>query len=158
MSTLYFIDVDGTVANNSHREHLSRSGAWDEFFSDRQIALDTPIEAALAHFHEGEFVHGDHVILTARPEFTKNATREWLEEFGFITPDTRIICKPDCIQTMRSGIFKKSVLDTMSKYDYAHYSQYIMVDDYDQVLTSCSELGHPFWVAEAPTCWIDGTF
>ena len=35
---LLILDIDGTLADNSHREHLAEEENWDEFFSPDLVA------------------------------------------------------------------------------------------------------------------------
>lgn len=156
MSKLYFIDVDGTVLDNEHRVYLIKGDKpnWDEFFSPERMMQDRPIVAAQRHFENGRFIHGEHVILTARVEATHDVTKRSLIEHGFATPDTRVICKPDVIRLQRSRIFKPSVLFTMRRYDYPN-REFVLIEDYGEVRRSTEEAG--FATLHAPDCWEDGS-
>ncbi len=84
---LYVIDIDGTVANNKHREHYIKrvKPDWDGFFSDEEVIKDKAIPEARKHFKDGEFIHGEHKWLTARVEISRAVTAEWLKKTGFVT-------------------------------------------------------------------------
>jgi hypothetical protein len=154
---LYVIDVDNTVANNLHREPLisrDRAGGadWDAFFDQKLMMADTPIESAARHFREGRFIHGDHIFLTARPEFTRDATRLWLLMHGFATFSTTVLMKPDEIRLLSSTIFKPAVLGTLARYGYRNHTP-ILIDDYGAVRDAVREAG--FTALHAPDCWDD---
>jgi len=153
---LYFIDVDGTVANNDHRVHLIQNGNsdWDEFFRPEQMVKDSPIQAARAHFAEGRFLYGDFVFLTARIESTHDVTKAWLIEHGFATDVTRVICKPNIIRLQRSRVFKPSVLATVGRYDYPD-REFVLIEDYGEVRRATEEAG--FKTLHAPDCWNEWT-
>ena len=83
-------DLDGTLADNSARQHLARiaakapdadkEAAWNNFHDG--IPHDPPIEAvaaiARAMFSQGHAVE----IWTARPERYRQQTVTWLIKFG----------------------------------------------------------------------------
>ena len=72
-------DVDGTIADCSHRRHLVRNKPknWPAFFK-AQIN-DTPIEPVCTIlrelYKEGKY---EIVIFSARPDSYKDLTKEWL--------------------------------------------------------------------------------
>jgi hypothetical protein len=81
MRDVYIFDLDGTLADNTHRaSHLNtRPIDWDAFFRD--IGLDTPISFG-AHFFrmlaEGRPDNCALAVLTARPERCRMQTSWWL--------------------------------------------------------------------------------
>lgn len=97
MSVLYVLDVDGTVADPTHRKHhLEQPEAdWAAFFEPSALLADTPIEAARDHFEDGRFRHGECVYLTARIESVHDVSKRWLVQHGFAREDTRVLCKPE---------------------------------------------------------------
>lgn len=75
------IDVDGTLADASHRLHYileQNPKDWDAFLSDGQVDQDTPIEEVwrvVAAFWKA----GNRCIfITGRPERSRIMTRAWL--------------------------------------------------------------------------------
>ncbi len=79
------VDIDGTIADHSHRLHHIRNEPrdYDSFFA--AMGEDTPIHDILwlidslitAHYECGDFVF---FICTGRPEDYRNVTKEWLQE------------------------------------------------------------------------------
>lgn len=81
MKPLYICDIDGTVANSAHRQHLVEAGKWDEFFEecdkDPHIAAMTRVLRTLR-------TTGDVYFFTARPERIRKKTAWWLRQrFNF---------------------------------------------------------------------------
>ena len=77
----YLIDIDGTLCNNEHRVHhiLNSPKDWDSFFSG--CADDKPIEHILDlvdDLAQSAFI----VLVSGRPERTRQATIEWLNQHG----------------------------------------------------------------------------
>lgn len=82
-------DIDGTVADNSHREGFIQGNEkdWDAFYRPDLMAADIPLVEAqrvvpmLAMLRGAEFV-----FLTGRPERTRETTAAWFHKhFGIFT-------------------------------------------------------------------------
>ena len=78
---IVFCDLDGTVADNSHRTGFIQSTKkdWDSFYSPELISKDRPIASAVKALkrlmeNQGLLLY----FLTGRPEKTRAATVEWL--------------------------------------------------------------------------------
>jgi hypothetical protein len=151
MSILWAIDVDGTLADNSQREYLLRlpTPDWDAYFDYDLTLEDKPIKEALQHFESGRFLHGEHLILTARPERARKATETWLHREGFVTEDTRILMKPDMIRFQRSTLFKPAALEVLAAEHPGR--KIVLVDDHLGILEVL--VGSPFETRAAPNCW-----
>lgn len=69
-------DIDGTLSNGSHRDHLAKSGQWDEFHA--LCHLDKPYQAAVSVLQAlgaaGHLIE----IWTARPDSVQVPTELWL--------------------------------------------------------------------------------
>lgn len=79
---IVLVDVDGVIADNTHRQHFLRNGRldFDGFF--RAASADVPIEGAqalLASFGASNLV----VLLTARPGYLHEITLDFLDEYAF---------------------------------------------------------------------------
>jgi len=80
MSKIVLCDIDGTVANNDHRQHLLKEYKdWDLFFS--KLDQDEPIKKIIKIVNE--YAEQGFLIyfLTGRPERYELKTRQWLEKF-----------------------------------------------------------------------------
>ena len=77
-------DLDGTLANDSHRSHLAEAGKWDEYFD--ACDLDTPIPHVVQVFLDLDKV-GHHIeIWSGRSCGPGGANRQktvnWLSKRG----------------------------------------------------------------------------
>jgi len=89
---IYIIDIDGTIADNSHREHLAKAKRWSEFFD--LAHLDSPIghmrrllvDLAAYDADTGEATNAI-VYVSGRSSRIKAMTLEWLLRHAFPTPD-----------------------------------------------------------------------
>lgn len=81
-------DIDGTIADISHRLHFIQDQPkdWDSFFAecihDRPII---PVIEAVKRLSRGS----DLYFLTGRPESIRRETFLWLERVGFFLPSVR---------------------------------------------------------------------
>ena len=77
----YYIlcDIDGTIADNQHRQSLLKEYSdWDEFF--RQMVKDKPLKEAI-NLIEKEYRKGKKIyFLTGRPERFRKETDDWLKQ------------------------------------------------------------------------------
>lgn len=94
MKKAFVFDIDGTLADNSHRLHYIQGEKkdWDSFYA--ASSEDKPIEAVteLARFLDngGPLLNLDSdyavVFCTGRPESTRRATGSWLSLYCQIFP------------------------------------------------------------------------
>jgi hypothetical protein len=76
------VDVDGVIADGWHRQHHLQNGKrdWKNFFAAAD--LDQPIEGSiqlLEQFDTGLTV----VLLTARPDYLRGVTVDWVVKHGY---------------------------------------------------------------------------
>lgn len=74
-------DIDGVLADPTHRQHhvASRPKDWDAFFA--AVGEDEVLEAGRARLHELAVDH-EVVLLSGRPESTRADTEAWLARHG----------------------------------------------------------------------------
>lgn len=92
MANIILCDIDGTVANNDHRQHfLEGKKDWEGFF--KALDLDRPIHKAIKKISR-DYEDGKEVIfLTGRPERYRLATEKWLKNhFDF---QIKVLMRPD---------------------------------------------------------------
>ena len=79
-------DVDGTVADNNHRQHLlGKSRNWEAFFNEMEN--DQPIKNVLEMVKK-KYENGFQIIfLTGRPEKYRSITKKWLEKYIYFEFD-----------------------------------------------------------------------
>ena len=73
-------DIDGTVANNDHRQHLLKGfKTWDLFFNalDKDTPILEVIEYVLKLHSNGKKI----VFITGRPERFRKPTLRWLSRY-----------------------------------------------------------------------------
>ena len=79
MSKIVLCDIDGTVANNDHRQHfLEGKKDWDGFFSE--LINDVPISQIINEVNKHYTTGKKIIFLTGRPERYRYSTTLWLKE------------------------------------------------------------------------------
>ena len=85
MKNIILCDIDGTVANNDHRQHfLEGKKDWDGFFDalDKDKPISLIINKIIRENESGKNI----IFLTGRPERYRKTTRDWLTKyFNFVT-------------------------------------------------------------------------
>jgi len=113
----YIIDIDGTIADASHRLWTIRKSPkdWDKFFE--LMADDLPM------FHMRDLIRRladyDMTILlyaSGRPERFRGVTLDWLEFYGFPEGE-RLYMRPDG-DRRDDDIIKQEILIQMKKDGY----------------------------------------
>ena len=80
MKKIILCDIDGTIANNDHRQHfLEGKKDWDGFFSE--LINDEPIFPIINKVIEEHDAGKDIIFLTGRPERYRYSTTLWLKEY-----------------------------------------------------------------------------
>ena len=111
LKTIIF-DVDGTLANGDHREHLyggREAYTWDAYVS--ASIDDTPHEQIqwLNHIM-AEQPNVYIIVLTARSESGREVTIKWLEKHNIIYDELILKPEDDGINGMKDYDFKERTL------------------------------------------------
>ena len=79
MANIILCDIDGTIANNNHRQHfLEGKKDWEGFFSE--LVNDLPIQIIIDKVIQEQVNGKEIVFLTGRPERYRYSTTLWLKE------------------------------------------------------------------------------
>jgi len=135
-----FIDLDGTLANSSHREHyltnqnMSKTQRWANFFNPGLIVRDEPLEGMETVNRILGSPEHDVVFLTARPERTSEATKSWLAKHltNFNEDENPVISRPNGDFTP-AGVWKSEVLKRYGA------DPFLLIDDDKNVRSAVAE-------------------
>ena len=113
MGNIILCDIDGTVADNSHRQHfLEGKKDWDGFFSE--LTNDLPIQLIIDKVIQEQANGREIVFLTGRPERHRYSTTLWLKEhFDF---EFKLLMRNDGDQRNKLKI-KKEIFEKNFKPD-----------------------------------------
>lgn len=126
MANIILCDIDGTVANNDHRQHfLEGKKDWDGFFSE--LVNDLPIHPVIS-LVKNEKANGKEIIfLTGRPERYRYSTTLWLKNyFNF---EFKLLMRKDNDQTNKI-IVKEEIFNE----NFCNDEIYCVIDNDEQLL------------------------
>ena len=79
----YIFDLDGTLADDSHRwHHVQRSGDWDSYYA--AASADKPIHHVIEIAKALHVAGYSIVIITGRSESIRRETEDWLLQHGIL--------------------------------------------------------------------------
>ena len=122
---LYIFDIDGVVADISHRLHYMHEKNYEKFYSDEELAKDGEIVAGI-NLANRLFESDNSLVMfmTGRPLSTEDATWDWLykhkvkhAQFGFFRGDGDYRPSPIVkVEGVEQAIAEvKKILDSASK-------------------------------------------
>lgn len=137
--SLAIVDLDGVLADVSHRLHHlgARPKDWEPFF--RAAAADPPLPEGFRRTHELADLH-EVVYLTGRPERTRRLTEAWLSRHG--APPGRLLMRPDG-DHRPARMFKREALRQLG----SDRTVAVVVDDDPEVVALLSADGWPVELA-----------
>ena len=109
---LVLCDIDGTVANNSHRQNLlHKFSDWDAFFA--KMGSDKPIKKIINDVkilkEEGKKI----IFITGRPEKYRKLTQIWLDKY--VLEDYSLIMRKDNDKRNKIEVKKELFLENINK-------------------------------------------
>tara|TARA_B100000963_G_scaffold229633_1_gene200283 strand:- start:376 stop:813 length:438 start_codon:yes stop_codon:yes gene_type:complete len=126
-------DIDGTIADNTHRQSLlSNKNNWDEFFLE--MRNDLPIYPVINKVID-EFRNGKEIIfLTGRPLNYEKETNEWLKKY--FTFEYRLIMRNENDRRNKLIVKKELFFNnfSVSEIDY-------VIDNDAELLQQWKEIG-----------------
>ena len=126
-------DIDGTIADNTHRQSLlSNKNNWDEFFLE--MKNDLPIYPVINKVID-EFRNGKEIIfLTGRPLNYEKETNEWLKKY--FTFEYRLIMRNENDRRNKLIVKKELFFNnfSVSEIDY-------VIDNDAELLQQWKEIG-----------------
>lgn len=136
----YIVDIDGTVADASHRIHLiqNKPKNWPAFFDaakdDAPILHMRPIVQSL-------WFHGHVAYMSGRPERIRDVTQDWLKKHKF-----NISLNPATLYMRADGDFRDDSIvkrELLEKLRDDGYRPVMAFDDRDRVVRMWRENGIP---------------
>lgn len=152
---LIVCDLDGTLCDVRHRQHLAQAGAWDEFHQG--IPNDTPRPVVLAFLKSLKELEVPLrlVFLTGRPSAYETETMAWLTKHC----DLELVDDYDAL-LMRGKdeygsdtVVKERLLDGYLDIFYEgsglpredRKGRILILDDRDKVVAHFRDLGYECW-------------
>lgn len=144
-------DIDGTVADSSHRDHLvfkTKPPDWEAFLRPELVLKDKLVPRA--KFCLRRFEEEGHTIafLTSRSESLRDATCDWLwEHLNWDSPYHLHMRPKDNLQL--NSVYKLAKIHQIL-YQQLPGRTNFLIDDDPHVWSACQRL---IIVLQAPHCW-----
>jgi FMN phosphatase YigB (HAD superfamily) len=114
-NTAYIFDIDGTIADNSHRQQFVRSKPKNWKAYNSMMADDKPIDATIAVCNT-LYTGADIILCTGRQEKDRKLTEDWLLAHK-VEYDELFMRKTEDFRD--DTIVKKEMLDKIRELGYA---------------------------------------
>ena len=127
-------DIDGVLADASHREHhvSGKPKDWDAFFD--AVGDDAVIEAGRTRLRDEAASH-EVVLLSGRPERCRAETVAWLARNGMEAGT--LLLRPDS-DRRPAPVFKAGLIRSIGGPEEV----VVVIDDDDRVLARLAEMGY----------------
>ena len=119
-------DIDGTIADNNHRQSLLNNNNWDKFFLEMKndLPIYPVINKVIDEFRDGKEI----IFLTGRPSNYEKETNEWLKKY--FTFDYKLVMRRENDRRNKLIVKKELFLNNFS------------VNEIDYVIDNDAELLH----------------
>lgn len=147
---LLVCDIDGTLADNSHRSHFVDGEVkdWDSFLQPHLVRMDKPIPVARQALEHFVGLGNEVTFLTGRSERLRLVTTEWLfEHMGFSVDSQTLLMRPEK-NFQKPTEFKRWQIQELLQRKPERKA--VFVDDDPYMWTVYREFGV---VLRAPECW-----
>lgn len=135
------VDLDGTLCNSGHREHLARAKQWDQFHSG--LMNDDPwpdVQRMIKLMDDAGYTV---IGLTGRNERYRIVTMQWLAIHD-ISLDA-LLMRPNDDFTSDHEL-KPAMLDSwLETKGLTHNDVWVILEDRDKVVEAWRNLGHNCW-------------
>ena len=148
-------DLDGTLCDIRHREHLAQQGLWSEFHLE--LKDDAPRKDVLSFLRCVTFGDGHNqvIFLTGRPDTNRAQTVEWLWDKAELSEGSEYIellmrpkddwrsdfqVKQELLEDFLRQVYEQS---GMGPEEYK--SRVLILDDRDKVVAHFRDLGYVCW-------------
>lgn len=145
---LIVCDLDGTLCDVKHRQHLAQAGAWDEFHEG--LEQDTPRLQVASFLHSAVKEGISLIFLTGRPAAYEARTKAWLEDNCrfFLHDDYQALLMRPNGQFGSDTVVKQELLEAYL--ETVHGGQLrkediLILDDRDKLVAHFRDLGYETW-------------
>lgn len=126
---LALFDIDGVLANDTHRVHHALAWRWTEYFKPETVAADPVWEQGRAAIAAEQEAGACIAYLTGRREDLRPVTAQWLEEKMF--PNGVLFMRPMNVHKPLA-ILKAEIIGSLI--DSGQYVSVVLYDDDPEVV------------------------
>ncbi len=149
------MDIDRSVADGSHREHLVDCAKpdWAAFLNPKLVAKDSPIELAQKGIKHLKSIKSTIVFMSGRNESLRKVTTDWIKKHFNIKVDENTLFLRPLTNRKTPSVYKRVQLKKILK-KYKHLVEnhaFIAIDDDKYLQSVYCDLGGI--ALHAPECW-----
>lgn len=140
---IVIVDLDGTLCNSAHREHLARAGEWEQFHSLLMEDLPWPDVQRLIEVINNDPNMYKVIGLTGRNERYRLMTIKWLTKHKVLLEE--LLMRPDN-DFQSDADLKPGLLDEfLERRGMTHADVWVIIEDRDKMVEAWRNLGHFCW-------------
>jgi phosphoglycolate phosphatase-like HAD superfamily hydrolase len=145
--SIVIVDLDGTLCNSGHREHLAVAKDWDAFHS--LLGADEPW-ADVKQMIEllGEVGHFYLVGLTGRNEKYRAMTHQWLMNNDIFLDN--LLMRPDWDPRPDHELKPQMLAEMLQVMELTKDNVWFILEDRDRVTEAYRNLGYNVWQVRVP--------
>lgn len=134
MRNIALFDLDGTLADDTHRVHHVLAGDWAAYFTPDLMIQDSVLDGGRVIMSQYQDMGYEVAYLTARRHVTRDVTERWLDQHGF--PLGRLTMK-EWEETRPAANYKADYLDYLTRLDQV--GDVVLFDDDPEVVRHVNE-------------------
>lgn len=135
------VDLDGTLCNSAHREHLASAKLWDEFHSLMRDDLAHQDVAEMVRMLDGNNVYV--YALTGRPEKYREQTMDWLLQNDI--PVDHLSMRPNHDWSSDAVVKPKMLEEALDGANLTKDNVWFILDDREKVVEAWRNAGYNCW-------------
>lgn len=138
------IDLDGTLSDSTHRQHLAKAALWDEFHElGKQDKPHEDVQQLIGLISCALEDKLEIIICTARPEKYRQQTLEWLDFWSI--PISVLLMRPDNDYTHTGELKIRMLEEHFGSKELIMERVICVLDDRDKVIESMRNYGLSCW-------------
>lgn len=134
MTKIAFFDIDGVLANDTHRVPFALERNWIEYFDAKRMAADDVWPQGQERVLDAALSGYTIAYLTGRRQDRRVVTEDWLDSFGF--PAGRLVMR-SFQDTMPLANFKERYI--AKQVASGNYTDVVLFDDDPEVVRFVQE-------------------
>jgi FMN phosphatase YigB (HAD superfamily) len=136
-------DLDGTLADSSHREHLAQSKQWDEFHS---ASYQDPLNDDVAFLLRSAPLNGCcGMVLTGRNKKYWSTTLTWFSHKGILGLVDELLMRPDDDFSSDAVVKPRLLAEYFGSIERAREDVVVILEDREKMVECWRNLEFKCW-------------
>ena len=136
------VDLDGTLCDSAHREHLARAKEWEQFHS---LLGEDDVHDDVFRLLASVWLEHEIVALTGRNEKFRPATLAWLEKSSADHMFADILMRPDDNYESDHDLKPRLLDEWLTANGHNSDDVWVILEDREKVVEAWRNLGYSCW-------------